>query len=76
VLYKAFFTSATVGAYIQLAPHGASDITAYESIGNIQVANASVNGCGVLQVDSSGKIDIKANVGNCTITLYTHGYTF
>jgi hypothetical protein len=74
VVYKAFFTSATVGAYIQLAPHGASDITAYASIGNIQVANASVNGCGVLQLDSSGKIDIKANTGNCTVTLYTHGY--
>ncbi len=74
VIYKAYFTSATVGAYIQLAPHGASDITAYESIGNIQVANASVNGGGLLQLDSSGKIDIKANTGNCTVTLYTHGY--
>jgi hypothetical protein len=76
VIYKAFFTSATVGAYIQLAPHAASDITAYASIGNIQVANASVNGCGTLQLDSSGKIDIKANTGNCTVTLYTHGYIF
>ncbi len=76
VLYKAYFTSATVGAYINIAPHAAADITAYASIGNIQVANASVNGCGVLQLDSSGKIDIKANVGNCTVTLYTHGYTF
>jgi hypothetical protein len=76
VVYKAFFTSATVGAFIQLAPHAASDITAYASIGNIQVANASVNGCGVLQLDSAGKIDIKANTGNCTVTLYTHGYIF
>ncbi|HEY4033973.1 MAG TPA: hypothetical protein VGL94_08445 [Ktedonobacteraceae bacterium] len=76
VIYKAFFTSATVGAFIQLAPHGASDITAYASIGNIQVANAFVNGGGVLQLDSSGKIDIKANSGNCTVTLYTHGYIF
>jgi len=76
VLYKAYFTSATVGAYIQLAPHAASDITAYGSFGNIQVANAYVNGNGVLQIDSSGKIDIKANGGNCTVTLYTHGYIF
>lgn len=76
VLYKAYFTSATVGAYIQLAPHAASDITAYGSFGNIQVANAYVNGNGILQIDSSGKIDIKANGGNCTVTLYTHGYVF
>lgn len=76
MVYKAFFTSATVGAYIQLAPHGVSDITAYGSFGNIQVANAYVNGNGILQVDSAGKIDIKANGGNCTVTLYTHGYIF
>lgn len=76
VFYKAFFTSATVGAYLQIAPHGASDITAYETVGNIQVANATINGCGVLQLDSNGQIDIKANNGNCTVTLYTHGYVF
>ncbi len=76
VIYKAYFTSATVGAYIQLAPHAATDITAYASIGNIQVASASVNGGGLLQLDSNGKIDIKANTGNCTVTLYTHGYIF
>jgi hypothetical protein len=76
VIYKAYFTSATVGAYIQLAPHGASDITAYGSFGNIQLANAYVNGCGILQVDSAGKIDIKASTGDCTVTLYTYGYIF
>lgn len=75
VIYKAFFTSATVGAYIQLAPHSAT-ITDYASIGNIQLANAFINGCGTLQLDSAGKIDIKANTGNCTVTLYTHGYIF
>ncbi|HZR41377.1 MAG TPA: hypothetical protein VFB12_14745 [Ktedonobacteraceae bacterium] len=74
VLYKAYFSSASVGAYIQLAPHATADITAYGSIGNITVANSSINGMGLLQLDSAGRIDIKANVGTCTITLYTHGY--
>lgn len=76
VLYKAFFSSATVGAYIQLAPHAAADITAYASIGNLAVANGSVNGSGLLQLDSSGRIDVKANTATCMVTLYTHGYIF
>ncbi len=74
VLYKAFFTSPTVGAYIQLAPHGASDMTAYASIGNIAIANSYLDGMGILQVDAAGSIDITANTGACTVTLYTYGY--
>lgn len=74
VVYKAFFTSATSGAYINIAPHGASDVTAYDTIGNLPAANAFLNGNGVLQLSSDGKIDINANIGNCTVTLYTHGY--
>lgn len=74
VLYKAYFTSATVGAYIQLAPHGASDMSAYASIGNLAVANGFLNGNGLLGLDGAGKIDIKANSGSCTVTLYTYGY--
>jgi hypothetical protein len=73
VLCKAYFTSATVGAYIQLAPHGA-DITAYAAIGNIAVASSYLDGMFLLQLDAQGQIDIKANVGNCTVTLYTYGY--
>ena len=74
VLYKAYFTSPTVGAYLQLAPHGASDITAYAAIGNLAVASGFLNGAGELQVDTQGQIDIKANGGACTVTLYTYGY--
>ena len=74
ILYKAFFTSPTVGAYLQLAPHGASDITAYASIGNIMLANTYLDGMGVLQVDTAGSFAIKANGGACTVTLYTYGY--
>jgi hypothetical protein len=76
VVYKTYFGSASVGAYIQLTPHAASDSSAYASCGNITVASSIVNGTGLLQMDSAGKIDIKANAGTCTVTLYTHGYTF
>lgn len=74
VLYKAYFTSATVGTYIHLALHGASDLSAYATIGNLPTANGFLNGGGLLPVDSTGKIDIKANGGACTVTLYTFGY--
>ena len=76
VLYKAYFTSATVGAYIQLAPHAVADITAYASIGNLAIANGFLDGMGLVQLDANGRIDIKANTGTCTVTLYTHGYVF
>ncbi len=74
VLYKAFFTSSSAGAFIQLAPHGASDITAYSSLGNIAIASSYLNGEGVLAVDNAGRIDIKATGGTCIVTLYTYGY--
>lgn len=76
VLYKAYFTSATVGAYIQLAPHAVVDITSYASIGNLAIANGFLDGMGLVQLDANGRIDIKANTGTCTVTLYTHGYVF
>jgi hypothetical protein len=76
VIYKAYFTSPSVGASMTLCPHGAADNNAYGSIGNIQVANQYANTTGVLQVDASGKIDVKPTGGNATFTLYTHGYVF
>jgi hypothetical protein len=75
VIYKAFFTSSTSGAYINLAPHGGT-IYAYQSIGNLPASNAYLNGGGILQLDENGEIDINANIGNCVVTLYTHGYVF
>jgi hypothetical protein len=76
VLCKASFSSPTAGAFLHLAPHGASDITAYMTLGNIQVASSFVYGGGLLPVDAQGKIDIKANVGNCTVWLSTYGYVY
>lgn len=76
VLFKTFFTSTTIGAYIQLAPHAATDITAYASIGNLALASGTLNGNGLLPLDANGRVDIKANTGTCTVTLYTYGYVF
>jgi len=73
VLYRATFSSPTVGAYLRLAPHGGT-IGNYHFLGNIQVANQYVNAPGVLQVDSNGSVDINAEGGNCLVTLWTHGY--
>jgi hypothetical protein len=74
VVYKAYVTGPTAGTSITLIPHAAGDNNAYQSIGNIQVANQYANGGGLLQVDANGQIDIKAVQGNATVTLYTHGY--
>jgi hypothetical protein len=74
IVYKAFFSSPTVGAFIQLASHG-SDITACAALGNTPIANSTLDGTGLLPIDASGKIDIKANTGTCTVNLYTYGYT-
>jgi hypothetical protein len=75
VVFKVFYSSPTVGASLQMAPSGAA-IASYVSVGNTPVANAFVNGGGLIQLDSQGRLDIKANGGNCTVTLYTHGYIF
>jgi len=74
VLFKAYIASSTVNAYVQLAPHNASDLSAYATIGNIPVSGATVNSVGILPLDSSGRVDIKAFVGTCSLTLYTYGY--
>ena len=73
ILYKAYFTSPTVGALIQLAPH-AGTLAIYHAIGAIEVASATINGSGTLTVDSGGIIDVAAHGGNCTVTLYVLGY--
>ncbi len=73
ILYKAYFTSATVGALVQLAPHSGT-LALYHAIGAIEVASATINGSGTLAVDSGGQIDVAAHGGNCTVTLYLLGY--
>jgi hypothetical protein len=75
IVFKAYYTSATVGAYIQIYPHSAS-AAFYANVGGTQVANQLVFGNGIVQVDASGKVDIRAAIGDCTVDLYTYGYIF
>jgi hypothetical protein len=74
VIYKAFFSSAASGASIALTPHGASNLNAYASIGNLAAANATLHGTGLLPLDANGQATIQASGGTCTVTLYTYGY--
>jgi hypothetical protein len=66
-----YFTSATAGSYILVGPHEANSVI---TLGNLYAANGFINGNGIVPVDSNGKIDIKANVGDCTITFSIYGY--
>lgn len=75
VLARAFYGSATVGAYVQFAPHSGS-IDQYWVLGNTSVASQNVGGNAILPVDANGQVDVKANTGNCTVTMYTYGYVF
>jgi len=76
VIFKAYFTSASTGAYINLAPHSGTAAD-YATIGNIEVANAFLNGNGIVAIDSAGKLDVQANGANVTsFNLFTHGYVF
>lgn len=76
VLCKAYFSSVTVGAYITVAPAGAgANSSKYLTVGNLQVASQFLNGAGLVPVDSLGRLDIGANTGTCTTTLYVYGYT-
>ena len=74
VLFKAYFTSPTVGAYINLMPSGRSPAIDYCTVGEVARANGFAFGNGIVQLNASGQIDIQANGGNCTVTLYTYGY--
>lgn len=74
VVYKAFFSSVSAGTNITLVPHGASNSSAYASIGNLPAANATLHGGGLLPVDANGQVTITANGDTCNVTLYTYGY--
>lgn len=76
VLCKAFFSSSTVGTFVTIAPTGAgANNGKYLTVGNLQVSGQTINGAGLVPIDSQGRLDITANVGTCTVTLYVYGYT-
>jgi hypothetical protein len=66
-----FFTSATAGSYVQIGAHGATNVIA---LGNLYAANGFINGGGIVTVDITGNIDLKANVGDCVVTFSIYGY--
>ena len=72
ILLLAYFTSATIGAFVQVGAHNASSYTLI--LGNMYAANGYINGSGVIPLSSDGKIDVKANSGDCVVTVYIHGY--
>jgi hypothetical protein len=74
VLYRVYFLSPTTGAYLQIAPHGATNIDSYIVLGNITAANTNMNESGIVPLSTSGQIDIRANIGTCTVSLLTYGY--
>lgn len=71
VLVSGFFTSASPATYIQIGAHGAASVLV---LGNLYTANGFSNGNGVVPLSSDGKIDVKANSGDCTVTLNIYGY--
>lgn len=73
VIYQVFFTSATSAAYIQIAPHSAT-IADYAEHGDLSAASATHRAVGIVPVDANAQIDIKANTGACTVTLWVYGY--
>jgi hypothetical protein len=73
ILFKAFFTCSLSGTSIFIAPHGGT-MADYCTIGNLSSGGATLAGNGIVPVDASGRVDIQANNGNCTVTLYTYGY--
>jgi hypothetical protein len=72
VLVHAGFTSPTAGSWVDITAHGATLIAL--TVGNLAVASGFINGSGVVPCDSSGRIDVKANIGDCATTIVVYGY--
>ena len=73
IIYRLTMFTSTAGAFIYAGPHGAT-LSNYIELDNPGVAGANVGISGLLPVDANAKIDIQANGGNCTVTLYSYGY--
>jgi hypothetical protein len=72
-LFKAYFSATATPAHIDLAAHS-GNLSETCSIGEVTSTSQTMNGGGILPLDSNGKIDIKANGANCTVNLFTYGY--
>jgi hypothetical protein len=75
ILFKLSFSSAAVPAHLDMAAHN-GDLANTVSLGDAQAIGATVQGVGICPLDAAGKVDIRANGGNCTTSLRTYGYVF
>lgn len=73
IVYRMTMNTPTTGAFVYAGPHGAT-LSKYVELDNPGVAGAFADISGILPIDASGKFDIQANIGNCTVTLYSLGY--
>ncbi len=73
IIFKAFFRASVSPAHIDLAAHG-GNLSETCSLGEVTSTSQTLNGSGILPLSPDGRIDIKANNGNCTTTLYVYGY--
>ena|SRR5260221_11482839 len=77
VLLQCSFSSASTGPWIQFAPHS-GDLAKYMTLGNITTSGSggTINGVGIQPIDTSGKMDVRANSANCTVTVNIYGYVY
>jgi len=71
VFVGGYFTSASTATFVQFGAHGSGPAM---TLGNLYTANGFVNGNGLIPVDSSGRVDIKAVNGDCIVTASIYGY--
>jgi hypothetical protein len=71
VLISGYFTSASTATYVQIGAHGAASAL---TIGNLYTANGFVNSDALVPLSSDGKIDVKANAGDCVFSMNVYGY--
>lgn len=70
---QASMHSSSLGAWVGIAPHS-GNAGSYLVLGDTSVANRTIHGSGVVPISPNGTIDVKANAGNCTVTLLAYGY--
>lgn len=78
-LITVYYSSTTVGAFLQACPHGATiaNTSDYPVLGVVQVSGVTMTMTTLVALDANGKIDLKANTGNCTsISGSINGYVY
>jgi hypothetical protein len=69
---SAHFTSSSVGAWVTITAVGGNGIT----LGNMYSSGGYINGAGLVPLNQSGQIDVRAHSGDCHVTIGVYGYVF